>query len=139
MIAELLPDLVVSINMDASAAARFSDHTVNEFCGSHPGLYALSVTCVVSLSGNAASNHGEHGPLPLALAQEMRRSWLKRAQSARDRVSKRARKESNSARSGLKARAHAHFCYNRRGCHDVPGRMSTAFVCTRLLLAYRPY
>ena len=74
MIAELLPDLVVSISMDASAAARFSDHTVNDFCGSHLGLYALSVTCVVSLLGKAASSHGEHGPLPLALAQEVRDS-----------------------------------------------------------------
>ena len=101
MIAELLPDLVVSISMDAGDAACPSDHTVNEFGGSHLGLCALSVTCVVSLLGKAASSHGEHGPLPLALAQEMRRSWLKRAQSARDRVSKRARKESNNARSGL--------------------------------------
>ena len=74
MIAELLPDLVVSISMDAGDAARPSDHTVNEFCGSHLGLCAHLVTCVVSLLGKAASSHGEHGPLPCTLAQEVRDS-----------------------------------------------------------------
>ena len=74
MIAELLPDLVVSISMDAGDAACPSDHTVNEFDGSHLGLCTVSVRCVMSLLGKAASNHGEHGPLPCTLAQQVRDS-----------------------------------------------------------------
>ena len=138
MIAELLPDLVVSISMDVRGAARPSDHTVHDFGGSHLGLCAVAVRWVMSLLGKTASRHGGHGRLPCTRAQQARDSWLERAQSARARVSKRALRESNSALPVLKARAQAHFCYNRPRCLYVSGRMSTAFVRTRLLLAYRP-
>jgi hypothetical protein len=137
MIAELLPDLVVSISMDARGAARPSDYTVNDFGGSHLGLCAVSVRWVMSLLGKAASRHGGHGRLPCTRAKQARDSWLKRAQSARPSINARASRVKRRAVDAQSARSDTIFLQwpalpLRVGAHvhNIRAYTSAACICT---------